>query len=137
MLYHFKICISDRCNKKYVAKFGVIPFRASSNSGAEIAAVPPTQLIQRGWLIHETLVQLKLHGSSALQIWKQKHRNKDFYIKITPIENAKSSSTSMSSTTAYGRHASIDLDESTDISETRTKRKHYPIVEVSVSSFHD
>ena len=84
--------------------------------------------IQRGWLIHETLVQLKLHGQSALQIWKQKHKNKELYIKVTPIETSASNV----STKTRSRQNSIDMEESTDISETRSRRKMWPIVEVAV-----
>ena len=124
----------------------MIPFRKSSynvasnaisSSSSPQASVsplqPPAELFQRGWLIHETLVQLKLHGGSALQIWKQKHKNKDLYIKVTPIETSRSSFHEGGALSS--RQNSIDMEESTDISETREKRKLWPIVEVAVSSY--
>jgi hypothetical protein len=88
-------------------------------------------LFQRGWLIHETLVQLKFHGGSALQIWKQKHKNKDLFIKATPIETSKACLGNEGSS----RQNSIDMEESTDIAETRAKRKVWPVVEVAVKHF--
>ena len=124
----------DRCDGKYQAKFGLIPFRKSSNnSGSSVQQQLPAELIQRGWLINETLVQLKLHGQSALQIWKQKHKNKDFYIKVTPIKTSKSASHLSNATTTPSRQNSVDMDESIDISETRSRKKLWPIVEVAVS----
>ena len=94
---------------------------------------PPSELFQRGWLIHETLVQLKFHGGSALQIWKQKHKNKDLFIKVTPIETSKASMNLANEGGALSsRQNSIDMEESTDIAETRAKRKVWPIVEVAV-----
>ena len=116
----------------------MIPFRKSSYnvgsnaiSSSSAPLQPPAELFQRGWLIHETLVQLKLHGGSALQIWKQKHKNKDLYIKVTPIETSRSSFHEGGALSS--RQNSIDMEESTDISETREKRKNWPIVEVAVS----
>ena len=116
----------------------MIPFRKSSYnvasnvaSSSAVELQPPAELFQRGWLIHETLVQLKLHGGSALQIWKQKHKNKDLYIKVTPIETSRSSFNEEGALSS--RQNSIDMEESTDISETREKRKNWPIVEVAVS----
>ena len=72
-------------------------------------------------------VQLKLHGHNVLQIWKKKHHNKDFYIKVTPVETSKGDLTSPP--------CSIDLEESVDISHTRAERKAWPIVEVMVSFY--
>ena len=94
------------------------------------------ELFQRGWLIHETLVQLKLHGESinSLQIWKNKHKNKDLYIKVTPIETRRSSLGNAA--TSCSRQNSIDMmEESTDISQTRENKKIWPVVEVAVIEY--
>ena len=127
----------DRCDGKYQARFGLIPFRKPSNnresnaisSSAQQQQGPPAELIQRGWLIHETLVQLKLHQPSALKIWKQKHKDKDLYIKVTPIQTSQSGS---EFSRRNRRRDRIDMEESIDISETRATRKVWPIVEVAV-----
>ena len=42
--------------------------------------------IQRGWLTSETVVQLKFLGEKALNIWKKRHKGKEFYIKVTPVK---------------------------------------------------
>ena len=135
---HFFL-IKDCCDGKYQAKFGLIPFRKSSynigsNNTISRSSSPSSpaasELFQRGWLIHETLVQLKLHGGSALQIWKQKHKNKDLFIKVTPIETSRSS---LGEGVTSSRQNSVDMEESTDISDTRAKRKQWPVVEVAVS----
>ena len=107
---------SDICDSNHVDQFAVIPNQLNPGS------LPKTQ---RGWLVNETLVQLKIHGHNVLQIWKKKHHNKDFYIKVTPIETSKANPTSP--------QCSFDLEESLDISQTREERKVWPIVEVSVS----
>ena len=119
----------------------MIPFRKSSYNNSTVASSSPQQphfhpsleLFQRGWLIHETLVQLKLHGGStnSLQIWKNKHKNKDLYIKVTPIETRRSSLGNAA--TSCSRQNSIDMmEESTDISQTRANKKIWPVVEVAV-----
>ena len=123
----------------------MIPFRKSSYNNSTVASSSPQQpqfhpsleLFQRGWLIHETLVQLKLHGgaTNSLQIWKNKHKNKDLYIKVTPIETRRSSLGNGS--TSSSRQNSVDMmEESTDISETRANKKIWPVVEVAVIKFY-
>lgn len=42
-------------------------------------------IIQTGWLYQETLVELKLF-ENAVQIWRRKHKDKDFYVKVTPVD---------------------------------------------------
>ena len=39
--------------------------------------------IQRGWLTSETVVQLKIFGEKALNIWREE---KEFSIKVTPVK---------------------------------------------------
>ena len=127
----------DQCDGKYQARFGFIPFRKSSyNITNSTSSQPhtqdsplPSELFQRGWLIHETLVQLKFHGGSALQIWKQKHKNKDLFIKVTPIQTSKANE---GGDPLSSRQNSIDMDESIDIADTRAKGKVWPVVEVAV-----
>ena len=84
---------------------------------------------QRGWLTSETAVQLKIYGERGLNIWKKKHKNKDFYIKITPIK------ASLSSNLEDGFQASnfSDDSQSMDMNATRDKYQRWPIVEVAVS----
>ena len=48
------------------------------------------QVIQRGWLTNETVVQLKLFGDKSLNIWKKKYRNREFFVKVTPVRANKS-----------------------------------------------
>ena len=139
VLNHSLFKFVDRCDGKYQARFGLIPFRKTSNNGgsnvisssSQQQQSPPAELIQRGWLIHETLVQLKLHQPSALNIWKQKHKNKDLYIKVTPLQTSQSG---YEFSRRNSRQDSIDMEESIDISETRATRKVWPIVEVAVGS---
>ena len=50
-----------------------------------ITTGPEQPLVQTGWLVKESLVELKLY-ENAIQIWKRKHREKDFYVKVTPID---------------------------------------------------
>ena len=38
--------------------------------------------VQGGWLTNETVVQLKLQGSKAVNIWKKKHADKKLYVKV-------------------------------------------------------
>ena len=39
--------------------------------------------VQGGWLTHETVVQLKLMGSKAVNIWKKKHAGKRLFVKVS------------------------------------------------------
>ena len=39
--------------------------------------------IQKGWLTSETVVQLKIFGEKALNIWREE---KEFSIKVTPVK---------------------------------------------------
>ena len=39
--------------------------------------------VHGGWLTHETVVQLKLQGSKAVNIWKAKHADKKLYVKVS------------------------------------------------------
>lgn len=80
---------------------------------------------QRGWLTSDTVVQLKLFGEKGLNVWKKKHKAKDFYIKVTPVKGNRSSlEESMSFT---------DDSQSLDMNATRDKWQRWPIVEVAVS----
>lgn len=107
-----KVSCHDVCTNE-VDTFGLIPNSQDETNKSQQ---------QRGWLVNETLVQLKLHGHNVLQIWKKKHQSKDFYLKVTPVETSKGDPTSPP--------CSVDQEESVDISHTRDERKSWPIVEV-------
>ena len=66
------VFLLDVCTNE-VDTFGLIPNSQDETNKSQQ---------QRGWLINETLVQLKLHGHNVLQIWKKKHQSKDFYLKV-------------------------------------------------------
>ena len=84
-------------------------------------------VVQRGWLVNETAVQLKIFGEKALNIWKKKHKNKEFYIKMTPVKANKS--------TFGDLPCSNDDSQSLDMSATRDRWQSWPIMEVAVSSY--
>jgi hypothetical protein len=66
-----KLHISEYCgSERKVARFGYTP-------GSEDPHV------QGGWLTHETVVQLKLQGSKAINVWKKKHANKKLFVKVS------------------------------------------------------
>ena len=86
--------------------------------------------IQRGWLTNETVVQLKLFGDKALNIWKKKYRSCEFFIKVTPVKANKSND-------ARELQSSFSDDsQSMDMNSTRDKWQSWPIVEVAVSIIH-
>jgi len=109
--------------EKAAEKFGFIPHQMNENRAT----------VQRGWLVNETLVQLKLHGRNSLQIWKKKHQNKDFYLKVTPVETSKAGGGGGGPAASFeSTGGSFDIQEdSVDISQTREERKVWPIVEVA------
>lgn len=118
-----KISCHDTCMDD-LDIFGFIPNQQnySESPSAQQPSREPKSQHQRGWLVNETLVQLKLHGHNVLQIWKKKHQNKDFYLKVTPVETSKGDPTSPP--------CSVDQEDSVDISHTRDELKSWPIVEV-------
>lgn len=83
-------------------------------------------MTQRGWLTNETVIQLKLYGEKGLHIWKKKHKNKEFYIKVTPVKFDKHLGDS-------GFQSFSDDSQSMDLCATREKFKRWPLVEVAVS----
>ena len=85
------------------------------------------QVIQRGWLTNETVVQLKLFGEKSLNIWKKKYRNREFFVKATPVRANKSN---MEDPTVPSFN---DDSQSMDMISTRDKFQSWPIVEVAVS----
>ena len=80
--------------------------------------------VQMGWLCAETLVELKLHDN-AIEMWKKRHKNKDLFVKITPVDVNQAQHNQQQS-------LSLDLDESLDVSLTRANAKSWPIVQVAV-----
>ena len=102
--------ISERCDSNVISTFGHEDSR-----------------VQRGWLVNETVVQLKIFGDKALNIWKKKHKGKDFYIKMTAVNANKST---------FGEvPSSNDDSQSMDLCATRNKWQSWPIVEVAVSNY--
>ena len=82
-----------------------------------------TNHVQRGWVTSETVVQLKFLGEKALNIWKKKHKGKEFSIKVTPVKANK-----------QNLEDSFSEDsQSMDIYTTRDKFQRWPILEVAVS----
>ena len=63
--FFIELCAS----KSKVSQFGYIPGSDEPH-------------IQSGWLTHETVVQLKLQGSKAINVWKKKHADKKLYVKV-------------------------------------------------------
>ncbi len=108
------MAFAERCDASRVAKFGCI----DSEDNCQVL---------RGWLTEDKVVQLKVFGSKALNIWKKRHKNKDFYIKVTPV-HANRSSLDDSNTISNN-----DESQSLDIMETRERYQRWPIVEVAVS----
>ena len=69
------------------------------------------------------MVQLKFLGEKALNIWKKKHKGKEFSIKVTPVKANK-----------QNLEDSFSEDsQSMDIYTTRDKFQRWPILEVAVS----
>ena len=105
-----KICIlqpfAEPCDSQTVAEFG--------NDSKDI---------QRGWLTSETVVQLKFLGEKALNIWKKRHKGKDFYIKVTPVKADRQNPEDSFS----------DDSQSMDLNGTRETFQRWPILEVAVS----
>ena len=64
-LFFIEVCAS----KSKVSRFGYTPGSDEPH-------------IQSGWLTHETVVQLKLQGSKAINVWKKKHAEKKLYVKV-------------------------------------------------------
>lgn len=87
-------------------------------------------MIQRAWITKETIVQLKLFGEKALNIWRKKHNGKDFFIKVTPVKANKSN---MEDSTMHT--SCSDDSQSMDFIATRDRWQQWPIVEVAVSTF--
>ena len=85
------------------------------------------KILQRGWLTNETVVQLKLFGANALNIWKKKYKSREFFIKVTPVRANKSNLED-----AVPSSFSDD-SQSMDMNSTRDKWQSWPIVEVAVS----
>ena len=79
--------------------------------------------VQRGWLTSETVVQLKFLGEKALNIWKKRHKGKEFYIKVTPV---KADRQNLEDTLS-------EDSQSMDLNGTRETFQRWPIIEVAVS----
>ena len=76
--------------------------------------------IQRGWLTSETVVQLKIFGEKALNIWREE---KEFSIKVTPVKADR-----------QNLEDSLSEDsQSMDLNGTRDTFQRWPILEVAVS----
>ncbi len=86
-------------------------------------------MTQRGWLTSETVVQLKLFGEKGLHIWKKKHKGKEFFIKITPVNANKNLEEGIQ--TSFS-----DDSQSLDLLAARDKYQRWPLVEVAVSKLH-
>ncbi|XP_014259991.1 glycerophosphocholine phosphodiesterase GPCPD1-like isoform X2 [Cimex lectularius] len=79
--------------------------------------------LDRGWLTTETAIQLKLFGEH-LQIWKSKLKDKDIFIKVTPINLSRANSLTQPEMADDG----LSL-ETMDISD---KKEGWPITEIAV-----
>ena len=86
------------------------------------------QVVQRAWMTHETVVQLKIFGENALNIWKKKYKGRDFFVKVTPV-NANKSNMEDSFQSTFS-----DDSQSLDMNATRDKWQTWPIIEVAVSN---
>ena len=97
---------AEPCDSQTVAEFG----NDSKN-------------IQRGWITSETVVQLKFLGDEALNIWKKRHKGKEFHIKVTPVKaNRQNFEDSLS-----------EDSQSMDLNGARDTFQRWPILEVAVS----
>jgi len=99
-----KIACHEPCDSQTVAEFG--------NDSKDI---------QRGWLTSETVVQLKFLGEKALNIWKKRHKGKEFYIKVTPV---KADRQNLEDTLS-------EDSQSMDLNGTRETFQRWPIIEVA------
>ncbi|KAF6215207.1 hypothetical protein GE061_009959 [Apolygus lucorum] len=86
------------------------------------------EMISRGWLTTETAIQLKLFNNN-LQIWKSKLKNQRIFVKVTPINLARSSISQDMPSADDG----LSL-ETMDISD---KTEGWPVVEVAVLNQRD
>ena len=109
--------IAERCDASNVSRFGYIG--GDSNDCK----------VLNGWLTDDKVVQMKIFGEKSLNIWKKRHKTKDFYIKVTPIRANRSGEDSNGS---LG-----DDSQSVDIMETRDKYQRWPIVEVAKLTSED
>ncbi|KAL1123856.1 hypothetical protein AAG570_001626 [Ranatra chinensis] len=108
----------------------VIKKKAPSNACAGTKMEPEVlgfydnkEKIERGWLTTETAIQLKLFNNH-LQIWKAKLKGRPIYVKVTPINLARSNGVTQDQ---HGEDClSLETMDLTDKSEC------WPLVEISV-----
>ncbi|KAJ9595971.1 hypothetical protein L9F63_012864, partial [Diploptera punctata] len=87
-------------------------------------------MVDRGWLTTETVVQIKLFGDDAIQLWKRKLQGRKIYVKLTPL--------------VLSRKKTLDfipvenlLEESMDTQDVTERSDVWPLAEVTVMNEED